>query len=151
MAKIHSRARGKSSSKRPIKKVKLTWIRYDPKTIEQLVVKLARAGNKPSIIGLILRDTYGVPDVKSLTNKSITQILKENNLLTKLPEDLISLIKKDIQIMKHLELHKKDMPAKRGLLLTESKINRLAKYYKNQGKIPEDWDYDRTKAKLLIE
>lgn len=148
---MHSRGRGKSSSKKPIKKTKLTWIRYDDKTIEQLVIKLAKAGHKPSAIGLILRDAYGIPDVKSLTTKSIVKILKENNLLTKLPEDMLALIQKDIQIMKHLELHKKDMPAKRGMLLTESKIRRLAKYYKFHGRIPEDWAYDRTKAKLLIE
>lgn len=151
MAKMHSRGRGKSGTKKPIKKTKLTWVRYDAKTVEQLVTKLAKTGNKPSMIGLILRDTYGVPDVKTLTGKSITQILKENNLLTKLPEDIMALIIKDIQIMKHMELNKKDMPAKRGLLLTESKIHRLAKYYKREGRLPEDWKYDRTKAKLLIE
>lgn len=148
---MHSRGRGKSSSKKPIKKTRLTWIRYDDKTIEQLVTKLAKAGHKPSAIGLILRDAYGIPDVKSLTTKSVAQILKENNMLTKLPEDMLALIQKDIEIMKHLELHKKDMPAKRGMILTESKIRRLAKYYKSHGRIPEDWTYDRTKAKLLIE
>ena len=34
MAKMHSRARGKSSSTRPGKKTQKTWIRYKEKEIE---------------------------------------------------------------------------------------------------------------------
>ena len=56
----------------------------------------------------------------------------------------------EILISKHLENNKKDVPAKRGLELTESKIHRLSKYYKKIGRIPKDWKYDRSKAKLLI-
>ena len=86
-----------------------------------------------------------------MTGKSISSILKENNLVGKLPEDLTNLIKKDIEIMKHLENNKKDMPSKRGLMLTESKIKKLAKYYKKEGKIPQNWVFSRENAKLLIE
>jgi small subunit ribosomal protein S15 len=151
MARMHSRRKGKAGSKKPVKKVKPVWIRYTGKEIEQLVVKLSKSGKTPSEIGVILRDTYGVPDVKTLTKKKICKILDENKAGPKLPSDLIALIKKDIDIMKHVETNKKDMSAKRGLLLTISKIRRLTKYYKNVGKLPRDWIYDRSKAKLLLE
>ena len=53
-------------------------------------------------------------------------------------------------LVKHLEKNKKDMVAKRGIQLTSSKIHRLAKYYKRKGILPQDWKYDREKAKLIV-
>ena len=149
MAKMHSRARGKSGSTKPLKR-KYTWVRYNAKEIEQLIIKLAKAGNTSSKIGVALRDSYGIPDVKSLTKKTVTQILKENKLSPELPEDIIDLVKREIKIIKHLEKNKKDFASKRGLQLTESKIRRLTKYYKRTGKLPADWTYDREKIKLLV-
>lgn len=151
MARMHSRKKGKSGSKRPINREKRSWVRYTAKEVEQLTIKLAKQGIDPSQIGILLRDSYGVPDVKAITKKKISKILKENKLLTKVPEDLSALIKKDIKLMKHMETHKKDMTVKRGILLTESKIRRLAKYFKKSGRLPKDWKYDKTKAKLLVE
>ena len=151
MARMYSRAKGKAGSKRPLTKVKPTWIRLKPKEIELLVVKLAKEGNSPSKIGIILRDTYGVPDVEFLTNKKITKILEEKKLLKKFPEDLASLIKKVSILKKHMEENKKDTSALRGLQITESKIKKLVKYYKGQKKIPVEWKYDRKKVSLVVE
>lgn len=148
---MHSRKKGESGSKHPYKTKKSLWERYGKKETELLVEKLAKSNIPPSQIGITLRDAYGIPDVKLATGKKITAILKEKDILPKLPEDITSLIKREIYIMKHLEQNKKDMPAKRGLQLTESKINRLAKYYKRAGKIPQDWKFNRTQAKLLVE
>ena len=148
---MYSRKKGKSGSTKPISTKKLTWLRYTNKEVEHFITKLAKEGKTSSQIGLILRDTYGVPDVKSTLKKKITIILKEKGLSKKLPEDLTNLIKKQIKIMKHLETNKKDQPSKRGLTLTESKINRLVKHHKESGKLPQDWKYDSKKAKLLIE
>lgn len=150
MARLYSRAKGKSKSTKPIKKGKRFWGRYDKKELEQLIIKLANQEITQSKIGLVLRDTYGVHDIRSILDKKLGVFLKENKASSELPEDLISLIKKDITIMKHLESNKKDMPAKRGLILTESKIHRLVKYYKKEGRLDKNWKYDRDKAKLLI-
>jgi small subunit ribosomal protein S15 len=147
---MHSRKKGKSGSIKPVVKTKSSWLKYDAKEIEQLVVKLAKEGNSASKIGLILRDSYGIPDIKAITNKKITKILQENNLTPEFPEEFKALIKKELKIIKHLETNKKDMPSKRGLQLTESKIKRLMKYYKKTGKLPKEWKYDREKIKLLI-
>ena len=100
---------------------------------------------------MILRDSYGIPDIQILTGKKIMKILSEHNLNKNIPEDLQFLIKKDIRLMKHAETHKKDMTVKRGLQLTLSKIHRLSKYCVRTGKLPSDWKYARTKAKLLVE
>mgnify|MGYP001620044515 FL=1 len=151
MARIYSRKKGKSGSKKPIKKVKPTWVTYDAKTVEQLVVKLAKTGKTSSEIGLVLRDTYGIPDVMAITKKNITKMLSENKLSPNIPYDLKALIRKGIIIMKHLETNKHDVPSLRGLILTESKIKRLVKYYKYNKILPEGWVYNRSKAKVLAE
>jgi len=151
MARMYSRARGKSGSKRPIKKVVPSWMGYKPKEIELLIVKLAKEEYKASEIGLHLRDNYGIPDVKLTTGKSVTQILKEKNVLPELPDDLMALIRRVVFVKKHMEENKQDMPAKRGLQITESKINKLVKYYKRKGRLAADWKYDPKKIRLTIE
>ncbi len=151
MARMHSRKKGKSASKKPLTVRKVMWQRYDKNEIVQLIVKLAKSQKTPSQIGIILRDSYGIPSVAQLTEKSITQILAEEKLLPKLPEDLLSLIKKYVKITRHTGVNKKDQPSKRGLQLTESKIKRLAKYYKRVEKIPQNWRFSREQASLFIE
>ena len=71
MARLYSRKKGKSGSKRPVQRIKPLWVTYDEKTIEQLVVKLAKTGKTTSQIGIELRDVYGIPDVQAVTKKSI--------------------------------------------------------------------------------
>ena len=151
MARMYSRKKGKSSSKKPVKKTKPVWLRYGSKETEQLVIKLTKAGKTASEIGIILRDSYGIPSVKVVTKKKIVKIMEENKLTKTLPFDLLALIKKEIAIMKHMDANKKDMTAKRGLTLTDSKIRRLVKYYKKSKKLPADWNYDKKNAKLIIE
>ncbi|MBI2508195.1 30S ribosomal protein S15 [Candidatus Woesearchaeota archaeon] len=151
MARMHSGKKGKSGSKKPLSAKKITWQRYDKNELTQLISKLAKAQKSHSQIGIILRDSYGIPSVSQLTGKSITQILAEEKLLPKLPEDMLNLIRKYINITKHLQANRKDQPSVRGLQLTESKIKRLAKYYKANDKLPQDWRFSREHASLLIE
>ncbi len=151
MAKMYSRDKGISGSKRPTRKSAPGWIRYKPKEIEMLIVKLGKEGYTAANIGLILRDNYGIPDVKEFTGKKVSAILKEKGLLGEIPEDLMNVIKNNIKVRKHLEENKTDKVAKRGLQLAESKIKRLVKYYKGTGKLSKDWKYDPEKVRLLIE
>lgn len=150
MARMYSRKKGKAGSKKPTVSKLQPWITYTPEEIEQLVVKIAKTGKSTSQIGIILRDSYGIPDVHKLAGKKIYQIKKEHKLENKIPEDLSTLIKKEIKIIKHLEKNKQDMPSRRGLLLTESKIKRLTKYYKREGILPSDWTYSREQAKITV-
>ncbi|MEK6904411.1 MAG: 30S ribosomal protein S15 [Nanoarchaeota archaeon] len=151
MARMYSRRKGVAGSKKPIRKAKPSWVRYEAKEVEQLVLKLARQGYSSSLVGMHLRDTYGVPDVRLAAGKNIKTILKENKMSPKLPDDLRDLIRRNVELMKHLEANKKDETAKRGLMITESKIKRLARYYKEEGMLPGDWFFVRDKAKLLLE
>lgn len=141
MAKMHSRAKGKSRSKRPETPTKKSWARLDTKELEMLIVKLAKQGNTASQIGTILRDQYGVPLTKTILGKRMTKVLAEHKLTGELPEDLSALIKKAALLKKHLEKMRKDNTAKRGIQLTESKIKRLSKYYKRVGKLPVTWRF----------
>ncbi len=51
-------------------------------------------------------------------------------LAPELPEDLYCLIKKAVSMRKHLELNRKDRDGKFRLILVESRIHRLARYYR---------------------
>ena len=146
MARMHSRKRGKSGSKKPLKKTVPIWLTYKANEVELLIAKLAKEGKSSSEIGLILRDTYGIADVRTLCKKKISDILKEKSLAPELPDDLMAMIRKSVSVRKHMENNLKDQTAKRGLLITESKIKKLAKYYKRIGKISSEWKYDPARA-----
>jgi small subunit ribosomal protein S15 len=148
MAKMHSRKKGHSGSKKPLRIAKASWQRYKPKEIEMLIAKFLKEGKSMSETGLLLRDSYGIPDVKQAAGKPIGEIAREKNLSKELPEDVIALMKRHVQIKKHLERNKKDMPALRGLQLTEAKIKRLAKYYKRTGKIAINWKFNPENVKM---
>jgi len=144
------RARGKSHSIRPARAGAPKWVRLTREEIEMLVEELAKKGYSPSMIGIILRDQYGIPLVKQIVGKSITQILAERNLLPQIPEDLFNLIKKAVNVRRHLNEYPRDKVAKKGLEEIESKIRRLVRYYKRVNKLPQDWEYDPAKAELLV-
>ena len=151
MARMHSRDKGKSGSNKPSQKKDVTWIRYENKELELMIVKLSKEGLTPSKIGLVLRDSYGIPSVKDVLGKSILAVLKAKDLEPELPEDLLCLIKKSVLLDKHLEENNPDNTAKRGLRLTQSKIGRLVKYYKKSGALAKEWKYDKNRFKLMAE
>lgn len=138
---MYSRKHGKSGSTRPARDEPPEWVEMDLEEIEQKVVELADEGIEPSEIGEVLRDRYGVPSVKDF-GKSVTEILEENNVEPEIPEDLRNLVKKARKIREHLGDQPRDASAIHGLEQTESKIRRLAKYYKKEGKIPQDWEHE---------
>ena len=150
MARLHSRKKGKSGSTRPPRLEKPVWVERSAEEVETLVVKLARKGLSKSLIGIILRDSYGIPLVKVVTGKKISQIVEENEIEETLPEDLTNLVKKALIIRKHLEENHKDLEAKKGLNRTESKIYRLLRYYKDTNILPMDFKYDPEKIRTLV-
>jgi small subunit ribosomal protein S15 len=117
--------------------------------VYRLVEKLSREGNPPSKIGLILRDQYGVGDVKKATGKSLGEILEDLKMGREVPEDLANLLRKAVGLINHLSKHRKDFRSARALEIVEGKINALARYYIRRGKLPKDWKYERERAALL--
>lgn len=146
---MYSRKRGKSGSKKPLQK-DVKWVEYKPEEVVNLVLKYAKQGVQSAGIGIVLRDQYGIPSVKAMTKKTVSQILKENGLYAKLPEDLMDLLKRVVELNVHLGKNKRDYQSYRGLELTESKIRRLVRYYIKKGRLPKGWKYDPEQAKLLI-
>jgi small subunit ribosomal protein S15 len=142
MARLYSHRHGKSHSRRPILITKPSWVQLDAPQIEELVIKLAKEGTKKSLIGITLRDQYGVPLVKAVTGKRIGQILKEKGITMYEMEDLKDLMKQADRMKRHLERYKADRLARHSLQLLESKIRRLVHYYKDSGLLPPDWKYE---------
>ena len=167
---------------------------------------------------MILRDSYGIAQVKSVTGSKILRLLKKNLLAPEIPEDLYMLIKKAVAVRKHLERYRKDKDSKVGeyipppthpthppthppthlpthpptypaicvpwnvssthpsypivgctvdcffppstyppthpiqfrLILIESRIHRLARYYRTSRKLPPNWKYESSTAASLV-
>ena len=149
MARMYSRKRGKSRSHKPADR-KMDWVKYKPKEVEEIIVKLARQGNGPAKIGTILRDQYGVPSVRDHSKVRIARIIKKHGLEKPMPEDMFNLMKRAVELRRHMSKNRHDYTSKRGLALIESKIRRLAKYYKTRKELPHDWKYDPEKARLMV-
>lgn len=150
MARMHSRKKGKSGSTRPARLEKPVWVELSPGEVENEVVKLARRGHSKSMIGTIMRDSRGVPLVKIVAGKKVSQILESNDIKEPLPEDLSNLVRKALNIRKHLENNHKDLETKKGLNRTEAKIYRLIKYYKKKKVLAADFKYDPEKIRTLV-
>ncbi len=133
--------KGSSHSKRPVQTASPSWVKTSGEEVENQIGELSRRGYVPSMIGMILRDQYGVPLVKQIAGKNLGMILEERGMKPKVPEDLTDLIKRAVSVRKHLEEHPKDEHSRHGLRLVEAKIHRLSKYYKREGSISSDWEY----------
>lgn len=151
MARVYSRKKGRHGSKRPPVKILPRWVKADKEETEKLVIQLGKERKASATIGTILRDQYGIPDVKLATGKPVSKILRENDLYSEMPEDLLSLFKKAVELREHLGQNKKDKSAVKGLEHLESKIRRLVKYYAREGKIDSTFKYDPEKVKLIVQ
>jgi small subunit ribosomal protein S15 len=148
MARIHAHTRGKSHSVRPTSKNSPPWLTSSPAEISSIVLQLSKEGLTPSTIGTKMRDEYGIPLVKNIIDKTITEIRSENGIKDEMPEDLYQLVQKALALQKHLRSHNTDHRNVRSLELIEAKIHRLSKYYKRKEKIPKNWKYASVIAQL---
>ncbi|QKQ99809.1 30S ribosomal protein S15 [Metallosphaera tengchongensis] len=144
------RANGASHSTRPARAGSPKWVRFSREEVEMLIMELAKKGYTPSMIGIVLRDQYGVPLAKQIVGKKVNQYLREKGLTPEIPEDLFNLIRRAVNVRRHLNEYPADKTAKKGLEEIESKIRRLAYYYKKANILPENWAYDPAKAELLV-
>ena len=147
---MYSRRKGKSGSTRPHRKEKPSWIEMGAEELEKIIVQIWKQDKSSSEIGMILRDQYGIPDAKLVTNKKIMHTIMEQGLTPNLPECMRNLIVKALRLRTHLAENKRDVHNKRALQLTESKIRRLVKYYRKTGVLPTDWVYKPDTAEMLI-
>ena len=150
MGRMYSKGKGISRRCLPYRKAPPSWAQIQASDLIEQIVKLAKKGSTPSQIGVLLRDSYGIPQVKGITGSKIMRILKVNGVAPSIPEDLYQLIKKAINIRKHLEKYRQDKDSKFRLICVESRIHRLARYYRGAKTIPPTWRYQSKKADTLI-
>merc|ERR1712107_828131 len=120
MVRMHTPGKGISRSALPYKVTPPSWLKVTPEEVCTLICRAAKKGSTPSQIGVMLRDSHGVARVKNVTGAKILRILKANGLAPEIPEDLYHLIKKAVNVRKHLERFRKDRDAKYRLVLIES-------------------------------
>ncbi|XP_050533363.1 40S ribosomal protein S13 [Daktulosphaira vitifoliae] len=150
MGRMHTPGKGISKSALPYRRSVATWLKSSAEDVKDHIFKLAKKGLTPSKIGVILRDSHGVAQVRFVTGNKILRIMKAMGLAPGLPEDLYHLIKKAVAIRKHLERNRKDRDSKFRLILVESRIHRLARYYKRKSKIAPNWKYESSTASALV-
>ncbi len=150
MARMHTRRKGQSGSKKPYRAEPPAWSNTNKEEIEKAIIQMANQGKSSSEIGMVLRDRNGVPDVGLVMGKKVLAIMKEKNVAPTVPEDIHQLIAKVLELKKHLDRNPKDRHNKRSLNNMESKIRRLEKYYHREGVLPVDWKYSIERAEMLI-
>ncbi|MFH1520535.1 MAG: 30S ribosomal protein S15 [Candidatus Micrarchaeota archaeon] len=150
MARLHSKKKGKSGTKRPKDNVAPSWSTMKPAELKEYILKMAREGVPPAKIGILLRDQYAVANLRVQLGMSLRAFLKKEDALGEYPEDILNLIKKAVRMASHIKSTKNDVHNNVKLGHVESKINRLAKYYISKGSLPTGWRYNREKAALLV-
>jgi small subunit ribosomal protein S15 len=152
MARMYKSRRGQSGSSRPHVSEAPSWSNTDKEAIQSLILDMAKSGMSSAEIGTVLRDKHAVPNVRLVLGKRIAQVLAENGMGGSYPEDMMNLMRQAVGIINHLGSgNHKDIHNKRALEITESKIRKLANYYKGEGRLPEDWRYKRDELRLMVE
>ena len=141
MGRMYSKGKGIARRSLPYRKAPPSWVQISAGDLTEQIIKMAKRGSTPSQIGVVLRDQYGIPQVKGVTGSKILRILKIKGVAPQIPEDLYHLIKKAVNIRKHIEKFRADRAGKFRLILVESRIHRLARYYRRSKALPPTFRY----------
>lgn len=101
---------------------KTEWTKIKPEEFRKIVVELANQGMPAEKIGLVLRDSHGIPNAK-VYGKRLGQVLKEEGFEVK--SEYVNLSSKLENLKKHAEKNKHDYTAKRSLIKTSSRVSKL--------------------------
>ena len=151
MSRIHSGRKGRAGSHRPYPLSKPEWVTVSSEETVEQAVQLAKTGLSAAQVGLALRDSFGVPTARLLTGKRLGASLAEHGIRPEIPDDLQALLKRVVHLQRHLATHPKDRSNRRGLSLMESRIRRLAAYYRERKLLPANWSYTSASAVLQVE
>ena len=143
MAKMHTRKKGRSGSRNTFYGMKHNWIQMSQIELEEAVVHMRKEGLTASMIGIRLRDLYGVPKLKYVNKKKIGDVLAENKIAPEVPEDLMGLISKYKKVSKHISLNRNDLNNNRRKSLIMAKMLRLVRYYKRTGRLSKGWELNK--------
>jgi hypothetical protein len=74
MGRMHSNGKGISAPATPYSRVAPAWLKTTPEQVVEQICRLAKRGATPSQIGVILRDSHGIAQVRIVTGRvSISQ------------------------------------------------------------------------------
>lgn len=83
MGRMHSNGKGISSSAIPYSRTPPAWLKTSPDAVVDQICKLAKKGATPSQIGVVLRDSHGIAQVKVVTGMlAIQQAMEGEKVLT---------------------------------------------------------------------
>jgi len=111
----------KTQMKKPV------WLKYTEDEVKEIILKIAEKNPEMTAekIGLVLRDSYGIPNVKIYGFK-ISEVLKKSGKYES--PDLKNLTKKAENLKKHTGIHKHDQRTKRALIITKAKLKKITEY-----------------------
>lgn len=69
MGRLHSNGKGISASAIPYSRTPPQWLKTTPQQVVDNICKFAKKGATPSQIGVMLRDSHGIAQVKVVTGK----------------------------------------------------------------------------------
>ncbi|MDE1855483.1 MAG: 30S ribosomal protein S15 [Candidatus Micrarchaeota archaeon] len=147
MARLHTRRHGRSKSRKPTDSVANA---ADSKMVEEAIVGYAKQGIKGAMIGQRLKDEHKIGYLKPVLGKRLSVFLYERGFRSEIPSDMLDLMKKAVNMRKHLTANHRDVYNTTRLHRVEAKIWRLGKYYRESGRLPAAWKYDPEQAALII-
>jgi small subunit ribosomal protein S13e len=82
MGRLHSNGKGISASAIPYSRTPPAWLKTNPDQVVDQICKLAKKGATPSQIGVVLRDSHGIAQVKVVTGEHAPSVNSPEVLLT---------------------------------------------------------------------
>merc|ERR1711928_167896 len=77
MGRMHAPGKGISQSALPYRRSVPTWLKLSSDDVTEQIFKLAKKGLTPSQIGVILRDSHGVAQVRFVTGNKVLYFEEE--------------------------------------------------------------------------
>jgi ribosomal protein S15P/S13E len=103
---------------------KAEWAKLKPSEVENLIVENGKKGLSPERIGLVLRDSHGIPKTK-LYGLKIGQVLAKHKITTETLEGRLN--KKIAKLEKHSVKHKHDYTSKRKAVMYAARVRKMQK------------------------
>jgi len=94
MGRLHSNGKGISASAIPYSRTPPAWLKTTPEQVVDQICKLAKKGATPSQIGVVLRDSHGIAQVKVVTGMfASTQTLVVLGAKSRLGNKILRILK----------------------------------------------------------
>lgn len=81
MGRLHSNGKGISASAIPYSRTPPAWLKTTPEQVVDQICKLAKKGATPSQIGVVLRDSHGIAQVKVVTGGALLRSEKQTAVI----------------------------------------------------------------------